>query len=395
MIFETVLQREKALNEVSLRKMRKTIIDAQKEDKNQEDGDALIKDNEDVNNIIDELEVFKKAKKGPFDPKNKPRAQEAEDLLRFAKEAKAGKKPPIPAQAITDTEVTASDDDWEKYGNETVWLYKIKGDTPNQIWITKKAVGNGPEYELNKPKYAVTVRKLDASNELSKRTKESINNDPALKTPAAKPAAKPAEKPVDNDQKSSAETRSTDQDSIVANTSSSENKSLPTYNFESSDADWRTKTLKTYSKMPLPKIITSGTFFDLNNNNDTRDTALQNIINWLYNSDVVTGPGGNFSSMTVNARYDLSKARGITGDNWEDKSAKAYTDHIIGIQPGVESEPVKKIINATIEAFARINNAYNHSLNMKAKKGNTANEAKVIYGKSHATLLRERYWGRY
>ena len=408
MIFETVLQREKALNEVNLRKMRKTIIDAQEEDKKQEDGHVPIFDNPALKGVIDELEVFKKKSKGPFNPNNKPRAQEAEELLRSAKEAKAGQNPAIPEPSKTDPAPAATDSadpakpeadkdtgDWKKYGDETGWLYKIEGDTPNQIWVTKKAGSDGTEYKLNKPKYAKTVKNLDAADNLPKRTKDSIKNDPALKTPSAKPAAKPVAKPVDNDQKAAAGTRSPDQDSKITTASSPENKSLPTYNFGSSDADWRTTTLRTYSEMPLPRISATGTFFDLDNNSKTRDTALQNIIDWLYTRDVAKGPGGDFSSMTVGARYDLRKARGITGGNWKGTSAKAYKDHIIGIQSGVDSEPMKKIINATIEAFARINNAYNHSLNMKAKNGNTSNESKVIYGKSHATLLRERYWGRY
>ena len=193
-IFETVLQREKALNEVSLRKMRKTIIDAQEEDENQGAGAVPIMDNEDVEKVIEDLKAFKDTSEGPFNPKNKPRAQEAEQLLQFAIKAKAGKKSDPPPPATTDlaaaakTDATENKGDWKKYNKEEDWLYKIEGKTPDQIWVTKKAEGNETVYQLNKPKYASTVKKLDASDKLPKRTPDSIKNDPALKTPSAKPA---------------------------------------------------------------------------------------------------------------------------------------------------------------------------------------------------------------
>lgn len=392
MIFETVLQKEKALNEVSLRKMRKTIIDAQEEDKKQEDGDVPIGDNEDVSKIIDELEAFKKKSTGPFNPKNKSRAQEAEDLLQFAKEAKAGKKPDAPPPAATDTAGTESTGDWKQYNNETEWLYKIKGDTPNEIWVTKKAEGNGPEYELNKPKYAATVKKLDSFNTLPKRTQESINNDPALKTPAAKPAA---------DKKTAPDTRLTtpselgssnpanDRDDVKSPGDVPEKvtSSLPTIKTSQEVKDKVTLRMAAYEIDFLPQQLKP----DYEKGNITN--ALIDHIKFKTPEAERNKDNIELAKMILLRDTDLNRSQlsAFKDQNNYAGILKAMSNMKVGFDlEGNDSNYPSGFKNKLLGALARA-----FGMNPDSYKNIPLNESKVIYGKSHATLIRERYWGRY
>ena len=393
-IFETVLREQAGDVQGTAAGARKTKVDADKSD--------ILKSN--IEKSVKQI-VSKVAEKNSFrgmitigkkrtevtkaEPqelgKKIERALESDSVLKGYKESlKVSRAFKITVNKAQNSEPTAdvdtkgeeeakkTTDDWKAYEGETDWLYKIEGESPSQIWVTKKP-GGGPEYELNKPKYEKTVKKLDAAAGLPDRTDASKAKDPALKKPAAKPAA---------DQKAAA-------------APSQENP------FERSDAEWRKETKSTYSDMPLPEIGNDDTF-DLGNNSETtRNDALQDIINWLYTRDVVMGSGGDLEDMPEAERYNLSKAISITGDNFLDESEKAFADHKTkGPKDRAGGEEmaypaVGRIIYATIEAFARINTAYNHSLNIKDEKGEALGESKVIYGKSHATLLRERYWGRY
>ena len=70
---------------------------------------------------------------------------------------------------------------------------------------------------------------------------------------------------------------------------------------------------------------------------------------------------------------------------------KAMSDAKIGFDlEGIDSNYPsgfkKNLLGALARAFGMDPSSYS---------GIPLNESKVIYGKSHATLLRERYWGRY
>jgi hypothetical protein len=370
-IFETVLQREKALNEVvSLRKMRKTIMDAQEEAEKTGSGDP-IGDNPDVEKVIEDLNTFKGTSKGPFDPKNRSRAKEAEQLLQFAIEAKAGKKPPPPPPPATDTgatanpETTANTGDWKKYGDEKDWLYKIDGADPTQIWVTKKAVGNETVYQLNKPKYSVTVKKLDRSEKLPKRTQGSIKNDPALK-PAAKPAAKA------NDEN----------DTALTVTIKNLNNVLSGFTLPNVER-LRTESTKYKAfeiKQDIASIsdiigaITGGGRGAYTNMNEKQKRAY--IFLKLDDKNQVSSLAiCSASPKGLNGMYFNSAGRPTGG---------LITDEEVKLEDGGKNSALADgsiWIPKILDGLDRI-------------KSSTS-ESKVIYGKSHATLLRERYWGRY
>lgn len=67
--------------------------------------------------------------------------------------------------------------EWKKYKDEKDWEYKLEGQSPDQIWTTRKIGGNGKVFKLNQAKYKSTVFKLDA--EFKTRTEDSIKKDPA------------------------------------------------------------------------------------------------------------------------------------------------------------------------------------------------------------------------
>lgn len=326
MIFETVFHREKALNEVSLRKMRKTIIDAQEEDRQKEDGDVPISDNPDVDKVIKDLDDFKRAKKGPFNPKNKPRAQEAEELLRFAKEAKAGKKPVAPPSAETDEtedalkksepkKVTADQNQYDPINEDDPYVYQVNKNTG--CWETKKKVGGNNWISLGNNQSATDV--LDKSY-------PSARTD-ADKEKCKSSAAKGGSKPTPARAPSPAETPS------LGSSILHDNK---TYKF----SNWDGLITAAGDTYPILKSWI----------NDKENVRKENL---LY-----TNNGQILDIFDFAGNHYMFNSNGLIKTANDATSVKYYK------------------------------NLYNEII----KKGNVLKEA---YGKSHATLMRERYWGRY
>jgi hypothetical protein len=198
-IFETL--QKNLLREVNLNQIQKIAIQAAKDDKS---GEVLLKDNEKFKELKTELEDLKTDAKGPFKNQNSKRAKEAEDLLKFMKdlesnpEAEAPPEPETDEPQSADSGVQARSDDqvWSSFPGDDVWEYKIEGESPEEIWSTRKKGTNAPIYNLSNTKYASTVRKLDASDALPDRSQESIKNDKAFKTPTS--AKTSSEKQKDN-----------------------------------------------------------------------------------------------------------------------------------------------------------------------------------------------------
>ncbi len=315
--------------------------------------------------------------------------------MKFSKEAQEGKNPAIPAQATTDTAATASDNEWKKYNNETVWLYKIEGNSPDQIWATKKVEGDGTVYKLNNPKYAATVKKLDASNELPDRTEESKANDPVLKTPAAKPAADKKTAPdtrlatpSELDTSNSADDRAgTESPGGVEAVSKKATTTLPTIKVSQEDQDLVTLRMAAYEIDFLPAQLKP----DYENQRIT--TALMQHVKRETPNEGQNKSNEDLAKMILLRDTDLERSQ-LSAFKDEGNYAgilKAMSDLKKGFDlEGQDSEYPNGFKNNLLNALARA-----FGMNPSNYAGIPLKESKVTYGKSHATLLRERYWGRY
>ncbi len=204
LILENIAEEQKSvINEVNLRKYQKILSKAK-----QADAQKGSEEYESAKTASEELSALKTDKKRPF-KKVGPRQERAELILQGLLDFLAGKEPPPAALEPAPVDDTPVDDapvetkkSWTKYTEDGDWEYQIQGDTPNQIWVTRKA-GQEKEYRLDRPKFRSTVLKLDGTKDpevakkagLPPRTPESIKNCPALKVaPKPKPKPKPKTK---------------------------------------------------------------------------------------------------------------------------------------------------------------------------------------------------------
>lgn len=122
-----------------------------------------------------------------------------------------------------------------------------------------------------------------------------------------------------------------------------------------------------------------------------RRAALKKVIDWLYAQDIYVGVGGDLSDIEVDDRITVDRAMQVHA-NWKDDSFEEYKKIINLARNPVGGQTVaprwKQVLRYTYELFARINERY-----YAAQR--RMNENKVVYGESHASLIRKRYWGRY
>jgi hypothetical protein len=195
-IFETL--QKNLLREVNLNQIRRIAIQAAQDDaaikKGNDKPEAVpLADNEKFQELKTKLEDLKEKTEGPFKKENSKRAKEAEDLLKFMKdletnpETESHPTPESDDQQSSDVEAQerSVDQSWFSYLGDDVWEYKIEGNSPDEFWTTRKKGTNTPIYNLSNTKYASTVKKLDASDDLPNRSAESIKNDKAFKTPTS------------------------------------------------------------------------------------------------------------------------------------------------------------------------------------------------------------------
>jgi hypothetical protein len=336
------LSEEKLLKEANLRKIRKSFIDSKKNPGNSELLDTLAKYSED-------MRVAKDARTGPFRKgENNSRYDEANVLLTRIEDYLGGKEeteaPPISDETgvavvpeVPAPQAGGDNKEWKKYTDKGNWEYKIQGDTPNQIWVTKK-VGQEKEYRLDKPKFRNTVLKLDGTKDpdvakkagLSKRTSESIKNCPALKVvpkPKPKPKAKAPEK----------------------------------------------------KKPEAKKSIPEGTFFNFNAVKYRYGKVSGQKKYWKskgYNIDFLTASENN-------DMYSLVAASGPGLSIFTESGFNVNTTNKNGaVAPGSATTPAfKKFYESVLEKNKQV-----------AEPEEVQQQSESL---SHGSLIRKRYWGRY
>jgi len=388
------LSEKKLLKEANLRKIRKSFIDSKK---NPDDSDLL----DTLAKYSEDMRTAKDTDTGPFRKgKNNPRYDEANVLLTRIEDYLAGKKgtevPPISDETgdavVPETPAPqegGGSKGWKKYTETGNWEYQIQGDTPNQIWVTRKA-GQEKEYRLDRPNFRDTVLKLDGTVDpevakkakLPPRTPASIENCPALKpAPKSKTNEPKKEKP-----QSSSSTNSNTDNSNSEEPSKSKNIPGP-MTFEKTDMDFLRKVNRYSYTNNINLNNKPGSMTFDTTTEAKRKAAIKKVIDWLYEQDIYTGSGGDLSDIPGNKRIYLDNALKVH-KKWKDDSFKEYKK-ILNLSRNPVGDPTvasrwKTVLNYTYELFSRINDRY-YGEQRKAK-----NESF-----SHGYLIRKRYWGRY
>jgi len=343
-----------------------------------------------VEDYKNQLEDAQNKKEGPFTP-GKSRAQKAQTTLdylnRILKASDPAKEsaPPEPsedldADAVAAPEREALEDElnaayavakWRKYGDEPGWEYKIQGDSPNEIWVTKKA-GTDKIFKLNNSRYKTTVEKLDKDDSMPKRSPQSKANDPALRSATASSSSKRSSKSTDTgDQSANASVTSTSIDERAAiwlKNLEKEGKisvlAVPQEKLKSEDKGPDLTSVKTLdtARASLKKL-------EVTNN--------EGIINDLNHPE--TGDFGSKVDMYFDTDRKVLKIDGPRLINYE---LTGYSKKKIGEKIYIVANNYQYFVPTSQELGA-------------AALGMPINENKVVYGESHATLIRKRYWGRY
>jgi hypothetical protein len=131
------------------------------------------------------------------------------------------------------------------------------------------------------------------------------------------------------------------------------------------------------------EIWKTGLFDRVKSKPDDKNNDLRNALTKVFNDETQSntflryfGTAGTTEQAGANAKIRFPVARG------------PMTKNIKGAKPETESFSV--LVNDVKRMLEGLNPEYKIGGN-----GEYVAESKVIYGKSHATLLRERYWGRY
>lgn len=450
------------------------------------------------------LEQHKEDSDGPF-RRDKGRATEAQTLLDDINELLEADSqdvdsitltPPPPedleADGVTGVDApnaapedpSAETPDWKKYADETDWEYKIQGESPNEIWVTRKVGGDEKIFKLNNRRYKTTVEKLDDNENMPNRTQVSIDNDPALKAAPARSSGSGSTgtesssapqigsyikhdgitykydtlakqvpywkskdwnvtfnptgdkylagigsngilyfrgskgefyyfsdkqasiKVVNNSQNKDAFIQSYKQildngevvdepaESNTGDQPAETGRSVPspvTFDWGNDDMAFMRKVNKYQHVDSISLKNKTGTQqFDAGTDTKRKD-ALQKVITWLYDQDIYSGAGGDLSDIAEKNRITVDRAMKVHS-NWKADSSEEYRKILDLPRNPVGGRDVgprwKTVLEYTYELFARINERY-----YAAQR--RMNENKVVYGESHASLIRKRYWGRY
>jgi len=367
------------------------------------------------------LEEHEKNDSGPF-RRDGGRLRQAESVLQFLKDAinsKTGsgpgdpvEKPPKPEpdpakDGVSDADDTGIDtppaetpetpetSDWKKYGNETGWEYQIQGASPNQIWVTRKAGGNGTEYKLNKRRYKSTVRKLDSDSNMPDRTSESIRNDPALSSaPASSASSTSGDQAADTSAVSNNENSTNEKLKKIFNAGYKLLVAIPAgkvtiYTPDGADDPGL------YSVKEFDSITNLDAFY--------QQTSASRLANKNKGSIIYSGIDFYYNQEDKKMYFDGSALNNFSLGPYVTKNLNsgsvAYVLEGVDLDAAVDDAYVKLNIEESENQAGRTSVP---TPGLRAappasalSEESSISENKVIYGESHATLMRKRYWGRY
>jgi len=405
------LNEKTLLKEVSLRKIRKALIDAEKDAKktNQEQDPDLVAT---LEKYRDDLRIAFDADSGPFKNKDSSRYREAKDLFdtieRFLRSPGPVNVPPIsddnapvevpektPGKAPEPSQVAEPESEWKKYQNETDWEYQIQEESPNQIWVTRKAGGNGTEYKLNKRRYKSTVRKLDSDSNMPDRTSESIRNDPALSSaPASSASSTSGDQAADTSAVSNNENSTNEKLKKIFNAGYKLLVAIPAgkvtiYTPDGADDPGL------YSVKEFDSITNLDAFY--------QQTSASRLANKNKGSIIYSGIDFYYNQEDKKMYFDGSALNNFSLGPYVTKNLNsgsvAYVLEGVDLDAAVDDAYVKLNIEESENQAGRTSVP---TPGLRAappasalSEESSISENKVIYGESHATLMRKRYWGRY
>lgn len=408
-----------------------------------------------------DLEYNKSKEKGPFRLESTDqRRKYAEDLLSdFAKvvnedtPSELPDPPPPPAAAeeinITpapqESEITSepaqeteTGPDWQQYRNETGWVYKLKQKGDHKIWVTKKADGSGPEYDLDNPLYAATVRRLDGTGPEGKpeyalqppRSDADKAADAALK---AAPARRSRDQSVGTAQASEDESGNsanvnlaigqevyakwTDGSSYRAKITSidagSEEVTVAWLDSSGNETDHEQATVKIADLTPYTESSESSDAGESDEADLDQAILLVANLGQPYMGDFDSSEkiekaiefcsnrkpelkNKSKKELAISALGEITDVpRNILSQFIADRNYLGLLSHmndnkigfnLHGFDSSYDESFKKKLLNAISNALGA---------NMSSLSSIPLNENKIVYGESHASLIRKRYWGRY